>query len=578
LNRLLTIWALLFLFISVDGISQETEGELNAETPKYVQANSEFLLIEAQKFFLLEDYKKTLAFLEQALEVDGENHAALFKMAETHLVLEDYELGQKAIDKAISLRTDIKYYYVLAAAIMKAKNDPLQVANYYQLMIDNTENYAAYTKEVADAFIAIDSYDEALDLYNKVEIQSGLTLEQKIGKVEALEKGKQLSELEMYLSSLISQGINDSRLISKYIQVLTETGQSEKALEFFDQFSTLSEEQILLKFELLRALGKTEEQESLIISSVSNEALTIYAKTQLLGTYILNERTFEELLFADSVQNLINASYPSDAIAIQGSALLYSTLAKKAPLEERNAFNKKSIESYRQLVKLDPNDFQAWIKVLTFEREEGLFDALLNDAEEALDLFPNQAVLYTYYAAAYAGQTDYDEAKSLLQQASRMAFGNQALQSLVYSEQAAIAELETDTQSAIELYERAISLQSIHPSAILNYASFLLDSNPNKSIQIIDPFIESGSKNVELFRIKAQALFNLASYSEANRLWDELFTENSSNLSGPILELKGDILAKLNLTEEAVNYWNMAKSSGKASEKIDQKIANKAFQ
>ena len=572
-----TIWPILFLLVSFFGFSQESETELSAETPKYVQANSEFLLIEAQKFFLLEDYKKTLAFLEQALEVDGENHAALFKMAETHLLLEDYDLGQKAIDKAINLRSDNKYYYILAAAIMKAKNAPLQVANYYQLMLDNTEDYSVYSKEVADAFIAVDNIDKAITLYNNTELKSGLTLEQKVGKIDALEKADKTKELESYLKSEVESGTQDNRIVSKYIQLLTENGKALKALSYFDQSPAVTEDQLLLKFELLSTLEMTKEQKELILLAARDEEISIYAKTQLLGSYVVQERSFEELLFADSAQNLINSLHPNDAIAIQGSALLYSTMAKKAPIEQKSDFFKKSIASYKQLVKLDPSDFQAWIKVLSFEREEGLYNDLLNDAEEALDLFPNQALLYIYYAAAYAGQSHYGEAKSLLIQASRMSFGNKTLRSLIYAEEALIAILESDDQMANDLFEKAIALEPAHPNAILSFASFLLKKDPEKSIQTVDPFIKQGSKNKELFRIKTQALFNLSDYSDASRLWDESFEEHMPSLSGPILELKGDILAKLNLTEEALYYWNLAKSSGKTSEKIDQKIANKAY-
>lgn len=558
--------------------AQETEKELEVENSKYVQSNAEFLLIEAEKFFLLEDYKKTLAFLEQSNEVDGENHAAFFKMAETHLILEDFELAQKAIEKAITYRKDIKYYYVLAAEIMKAKKDLAQATVYYNLMVENTSDYYTYTKSIGDTYLAIDEVDKALALYNQVEQAKGLTIEQKTGKIEALEQKEVLPELERYLNEQIQSGITDRIIVQKYIATLTQLDKVDAALAYINGLEKIPEHLVMKKYELLDRKGNQEAQEDLLMYSVSNEELSIYLKTQMLGEYIINDRSFQELQFADSIQNLINSDYHDDALTIQNSAMLYNMMATKAPLDEKRYFNQRSIESYRKLVRLDPNDFRAWIKILDFERDQQLFEALEEDVEEALDLFPNQAMLYTYYAAAFSGQSDLDEAASLLQQAMRMSFGNESLQSLIYTEQAAIELIKGENDAAVNLFEKAIGVQSVHPSAILNYCEYLLGTAPQKAIALVDPFLNQGSKNIELIRIKAQALFNLADYSKANKFWDNNLAANTLNLTGPILELKGDILAKLNLIEEALTYWEQAKSSGQASEKIEQKIANKAYQ
>ena len=135
---------------------------------------------------MLEDYKKTLAFLEQSIEVDGENHAAFFKMAETQLIQEDYHLAQKAIDRAITFRKDNKYYYVLAAEIMKAKNDFVQATSYYQLMIENAADFSVYANEIANTYLEIGEPINAVSIYNLIETNNELTIEQKVGKAKAL--------------------------------------------------------------------------------------------------------------------------------------------------------------------------------------------------------------------------------------------------------------------------------------------------------------------------------------------------------------------------------------------------------
>ena len=159
-----------------------------------------------------------------------------------------------------------------------------------------------------------------------------------------------------------------------------------------------------------------------------------------------------------------------------------------------------------------------------------------------------------------------------------MSFGNESLKSLIFNEQAQVAILENKEGKAIQLFEQAINFSAVQPATILNYAHYMLEKSPQKSIELVEPFLSQGSQNTELVRIKTQALFNLSKFKEANSFWDKNFSMKTMHSNGLILELKGDILAKLNLIEKAVGFWELAKASGKASDKIDQKIANKAYQ
>ena len=324
----------LILSLINNSFAQEGEKKLEDEDSKYVQANAEFLLIEAQKYFLLEDYKKTLAFLEQSIEVDGENHAAFFKMAETQLIQEDYHLAQKAIDQAITFRKDNKYYYVLAAEIMKAKNDFVQATSYYQLMIENAADFSVYANEIAKTYLEIGEPINAVSIYNLIETNNELTIEQKVGKAKALAAAKDLVTLEGFLLEQIQSGISDVRLISEYIFTLVNQNKISEALAYFETITSPTEELIMIKYDLLARLNLNEQREDLIMQSVSNVDLSIYAKTQMLGRYIVENRSFQELQFADSLQNLINSDYPEDAIAIQSSALLYTLMSQKARREE----------------------------------------------------------------------------------------------------------------------------------------------------------------------------------------------------------------------------------------------------
>lgn len=63
--------------------------------------------------------------------------------------------------------------------------------------------------------------------------------------------------------------------------------------------------------------------------------------------------------------------------------------------------------------------------------------------------------------------------------------------------------------------------------------------------------------------------FNLA------KEWLEKAIKTGGEKNGIILEHYGDVLFKLNEVEKALEYWKKSKASGRSSEKIDKKIADK---
>ena len=85
MKRFYLFLLILTLLCHSNGLAQDNgvkKVKVEKEASEYDKANSEYLLIDAEKFILLEDYERALAALEQTLEVDAKNHAAYFKKAE----------------------------------------------------------------------------------------------------------------------------------------------------------------------------------------------------------------------------------------------------------------------------------------------------------------------------------------------------------------------------------------------------------------------------------------------------------------------------------------------------------------
>lgn len=554
------------------------EENLKEEITPYEMANSEYLLIEAQKFFLLEDYKRSLAFLDQSLEVDPDNHAAHFKMAEIHLVLGDHTKGLTAIDKAIELQQANRFYYVLAAQLYKASSDFANAARYYELMIANTTNNGSYLIEVTKIYEELGDFKKAIKVLEQAEKKGDeLTLDQKYRKADLLVKSSEMKKAITYLATLNRENKDNPTILFRYASTLSNTGRTDDAIKALETSKLRTNDLKLLLAENYLKAGELEKQKEMLLDVYNDEEANLSIKTLLLGQWAFASDLSLNAKMVDSLQMQLELDYPDEPIAIENGALLYNKLAQSTMGGDKTLFEAKAIERYKLLTKLSPGNFEVWKKVLAFEYEKEKWTALAEDSEEALDLFPNQAIFYIYMARANQGLSSFDEAEDLLKQASRMAGSNVLLKSQILGKRGELEAAKGNANAAVAFFEQSLTLDTPHPESLAAYAEFLLDTDPQKTIELIDPVITSPFKNLHFIRIKATALFNLANYTGSYELLSEGLKEFSGQTTGETLELNGDILFKLNLIDDAVDQWKKAKIAGGTSEKIDQKIENKQF-
>ncbi|MBO3700804.1 lipopolysaccharide assembly protein LapB [Roseivirga sp. E12] len=581
LNTILLLFCMTLL-MPFEGTAQrkkkEAEVNLKEELTPYERANSEFLMIEAQKFFLIEDYKRSLAFLEKALEVDEENHAAHFKMAEVHLIEGEHTKGLTAIDKAIELQQGNKYYYVLAAQLQKASQNLAGAAQYYELMIENAKDFNAYLIEITEVYEGLNQLDKALAVLDQPEENGeGLSFDQKSRRIDLLIKANKNEAAIDYLSQLFVENPKNNEVLYKYAYTLTSNGKVEESIGILEQNDLKTNELILLLVENYQRSGATSKQKDLVLSIYSDPEASLSMKTLLLGQWAFSNDQGSQSTLIDSLQTIMNTDYPDEPLVIENGGLLYTKLAQTAADEQKTQYENKAINYFKRLTKLRPGDFQVWNKVLAYEYQQEDWEKLAASSEEALDLFPNQAVFYIYLASANQGLKEFDEAEALLKQAGRMALANELLKSQILGKQALLALAMDKEAEAIDLFEQSINLSQPHPESIAHYADLLATSDPEKGINLINSVINSPFKNLQFIRIKAKALFNLKNYSEANTILTEGLNEFTSQQNGKTLELSGDILFKLNLIDEALVQWKTAQRLGNTSEKLDQKIENKQF-
>jgi len=566
----------LLLLAGYSAVSQNVESKLKEETTKYERANAEFMMIEAQKFFLLEDYERALAFLDKSLEVDDENHAAYFKKAEIYLIESEYKKGLDAIRKAIGIIPNNKYYYVLGAELEKADRNLEGAAKFYELMVENATQYKAYLIELASTYQGVDLVKEAIEVFESFD---DLDLDQNMKLVELyMQNSKEKNAIDL-MEQLKSEYPSDNDLKYQYANLLNLVGDTDLAIKTLEAEPNKTAEMRLLLSELYEGTGSTNSQNRLLIESFSDPNASLTDKTLLLGQMLLETSPDDlPINLIDSLQTSLEYRYPNELVAIENGSYVYSKLAEITEGNQKDLFNQKAINRYQKLKELKPGDFKVWDKVLTYEYNSNDWEALSADAEEALSLYPNQAIFYIYLASAKINQNEVNEAEDLLNQASRMSRNNELLTSQILGKQAEIAQLKSDSSTANQLYQKAIRLPVIHPETTISYGKFRSNYSISEAFTkgetVPTETKTKRSKQRELAYNTAFTLYKDGDLNGALIAMIPKIQEFENKRDGEAVELYGDIFAQLNLVDLAVKYWKLAKTFGGTSDKIDQKIAN----
>ncbi len=566
----------LLLLAGYSAVSQNAESKLKEETTKYERANAEFMMIEAQKFFLLEDYERALAFLDKSLEVDDENHAAYFKKAEIYLIESEYKKGLDAIRKAIGIIPNNKYYYVLGAELEKADRNLEGAAKFYELMVENATQYKAYLIELASTYQGVDLVKEAIEVFESFD---DLDLDQNMKLVELyMQNSKEKNAIDL-MEQLKSEYPSDNDLKYQYANLLNLVGDTDLAIKTLEAEPNKTAEMRLLLSELYEGTGSTNSQNRLLIESFSDPNASLTDKTLLLGQMLLETSPDDlPINLIDSLQTSLEYRYPNELVAIENGSYVYSKLAEITEGNQKDLFNQKAINRYQKLKELKPGDFKVWDKVLTYEYNSNDWEALSADAEEALSLYPNQAIFYIYLASAKINQNEVNEAEDLLNQASRMSRNNELLTSQILGKQAEIAQLKSDSSTANQLYQKAIRLPVIHPETTISYGKFRSNYSISEAFTkgetVPTETKTKRSKQRELAYNTAFTLYKDGDLNGALIAMIPKIQEFENKRDGEAVELYGDIFAQLNLVDLAVKYWKLAKTFGGTSDKIDQKIAN----
>ncbi|MCC5928538.1 MAG: tetratricopeptide repeat protein [Cyclobacteriaceae bacterium] len=529
---------------------------------------SEYYLIEAEKYFMLDDFAKAFVLYQKALEYDAANATAYFKMARIFQKSEDYDKALENAQKALQIDSKNKFFYLLVAEVYTQQSKFAEASAVYEELISKIDNSEEYLFDLAALYTYQEKLDKAIEVYDRVEERFGLNDQVIAQKQKLYLSMSKLNEAVKEGEKLIKAFPGEVRYVIALSEIFISNGMYEKAVPYLEELLEIEPNDAMAAMmlaDIYKRQGKNDLSSQLIQRAFSNPKLDMTIKLQLMVKQIEklpNEDVFELLL--DLGQTLVEA-HPdaADAYAINGDLLM------------RNSENTDALNMYLKAIELGATNYSLWQNTLQLLSQAEKFEEVNQYAQKALELYPNQPLLYYFSGTAYMIRKKYDRAIDELEQGKKLSGRNEELKSY-FNAQLGDAYHQVDEHKKSDASYEAALLHNPNNDHVLNNYSYFLSLRKERLDQakkMSSKLVKAHPDNPTYLDTYAWVLYQLGEYKEA-RIYIEKALEHDK-LSGTIIEHYGDILFKLGEVDSAVHQWQRAKGMDDTSDLIDKKIADR---
>lgn len=555
------------LLLSGDVVGQlkKKKPSQNSLTPD-VQLKVETSVIEAEKQLLLENYARAYELFLVARDLNPNDAAIHFKLAEVVVQQGDNEKGLEYISKSIELDPDNKFYLIFKAEILKNIGRFIDAIATYERLISTVSGTESYLYELAVLYQYQQQYENALKTYRKAEEYFGRTIEVMREKQSIYLKLGDIEQLIKDWEALVAESPYEPGYLIEFCRVLIDNEMyqdAEARLQDFVSNNPELDRPFILLSEIERRLGNTKEALDYLERPIKSSLVDLRPKLQALNSYsaeIVTEdqkRTFQRL-----VSYLVEA-HPDE----------YEAMAFAGDMSMQEGEKETALMYYRKAAAINPGNYNIWQNIVTLEIERAEYDSLVEHAETALEYFPNQAIFYFYGGVGYYFQENYRRSTQLLEQGRRFT-SDPALLSVFYGQLGDAYHSMKEYEKSDDAYEKAIENDPNNDHALNNYSYYLSvrGINLDRALEMSSALIDMHPENPTYLDTHGWVLYIMQRYTEAEEYLRKAVERGED---GTVYEHYGDVLYKLGRTDEALEYWQRARDLGGASDKIDQKITDK---
>ena len=548
----------------------------NDRKEEYNQIESSDKFTEGVKYYILEDMAKALMLFQKSLEYDPDNDAAYYQIAKILSEKGEYGEALNHASKALAISPQNKYYYLMNAEILTRQSNFKAASDLYETMLKEVEGTDEYLFDLAALYLYQEQFEEAIDAYEKAEAVFGVVPEIIYQKQKIYLRLNKLDKAIDEGIALVEYFPGEQEYVIKLGEVMVSNGKDKEAIPYFENLLVISPAASEARLFLAKIYENTKQGAKAATNyqlAFVDENLSLALKKDLVAKYITELRqpdgsiNQQKAALVNDLTLTLETAHPAEAntYVLRGDYLITLDSASGAR------------DAYLKALNINDDNFAVWQNVLNLDQQLNEPDSVLKHSEEALELYPNQAIIYFFNGNAHILNKSFDEAVTMLEQGKRLASSDPGLLTYFNSQLGyAYNELEEYGKSD-KAFEDALKANPNDAQVLNNYSYFLAlrQERLGEALKMSAKLVKNNPDNATFLDTHAWVLYMNGDYQEAKEFLEKALNAKQGTQSGEVIEHYGDVLFKLGQVDEAVKQWKRAKGMNDASELIDKKIADR---
>lgn len=359
------------------------------------------LYFAALKDKLNENYPKAIESFNKVLAADPKSATAHYEIAALYYRQNKLKEAELSIKQATALDGNNSWYWKLQAELYKRKGDMQGLVKIFDHLIRLSPDVESYYFDRSNALLLAGKTEEAVKGYEE--------LESKFGPSEELTEAKQRIGIDKN-SGLSKQDLNkalsepqDVKSLLHLGNLLLKKGELNDALavvkkakqqddQYFDVDLTLAD--------IYKAQKNNAEAHNALKRAFASAEMPVEQKAKVIMMVLSSAKSKELMVQAAELAQIAVATNPNDA---RLGAMYADVLYRQGDLNS-------ALGQYLLILKADDQIYKVWEQVLNIQTLLGLNKEAIKTADEALSIYPNQAILYYFMAQALLNDNQNEQA------------------------------------------------------------------------------------------------------------------------------------------------------------------------
>jgi tetratricopeptide (TPR) repeat protein len=571
MNKFFYIAISLALFAGCKGGEKTTSTAAKSNLSDSQKAEVTYAFFNANKEKILGNYDNAATQFSDVIRKDPSNAAAMYELANIYSGQKKYADALYFAKGAYQLDKKNNWYVLSYVDILEKNKKFTEAGAVLEKAVQDNPSNVDYYYEWATTCLYAEKPNDAIKVYDKLEAQIGINREVIMQKARIYQRLNKNDKALEELNKLVVADPKDSQAYGMIAEIYQAMGKNEMALSTYQKILEIDPENPYIHLSLAdyyRNAGEKEKSIEELKKAFSNKELDIDTKISILSSYYtlidIHPELKEQAIDMCKLLVQANANEPK-AHAVYGDFLIQDKKYAEAKVEYLKAkeLGSKEYAVYSQLMFIN-SQLQDW-KDLT------------STSDEAMALFPEQALPYFFNGLAQIQNKNYSGATSVLNSGVKLVVDNKPLEGQFYASLGDAYNELRDYAKSDESYDRALEINPKDANVMNNYAYYLSVRNEKldkaEALSKASNELEPNQSSYE--DTYGWIMYKQGKYSDA-KIWIEKSLNNGSDKSATVLEHYGDVIFRLGDTTKALEYWQKAKAAGEgASEFLDRKLLEK---